>query len=300
MLSNFSRSRLPAMTTSLKHIFAQPYPYYYRGRSLLLLLVAIFVAATAFNYLFEPFGINPAEQRMSYFWICAVHSLNATLAILLVAFFSSLVVRDELWTIGKELALIAIFLLVVGVAQFLLRDLVYDNPKNWSMAYLLEEIRNTYLIGGLILLMLISFNFNRLYYQNRIGAQSIVIKSNSSISAADRIPITTDVRSDDFHLDVTSFLFARSDKNYLHVYHAREDGIDRKLVRMTLTDLSDQLENHERLLRVHRSFLVNLDKVTSVDGNASGYRLEVEPGDQQVAVSRSYIPEFENRMSKVG
>ena len=102
------------------HTLKQPYPFYYQGKTLWSFLGIIFLMGLAFNYFFEPFGVNPKEQRMPYFWICAVHAINAAAAILLSVFLLFLMRRNnENWTVGREVIFLAFMLLVIGVSQFL-------------------------------------------------------------------------------------------------------------------------------------------------------------------------------------
>ncbi|PQB05942.1 hypothetical protein BST85_03510 [Aureitalea marina] len=278
----------------------QPYPYYYRGRSLIILLGLLFLASTSFNYFFEPFGNNPAEMKFSFFWICVIHSLNAGLTIALVVFVAHFVVDKDNWTTGRELLLWSIFLLAVGIAQFFIRDFVYDNPRNWTTRYLLEEIRNTYLIGGILLLMLVSLNFNRLYFQNRVQAQSIIIQPRKRPDQNRSIAIRTTVQQDNFSLNPDAFVYAHSEKNYLNLYLEVAGTTQQKLIRMPMKQLDDQLEDISDLVRVHRSYLVNLRRVLSVEGNASGYQLQLEGATIPIPVSRSFIPSFQERMESMG
>ena len=284
------------MPSSFHNFLNQPYPYYYRGRSLLVFVLVIFVAGTSFNYFFEPFGVNPAEQRMSYFWICAVHSLNAVMAIMLVAALAHPFIEEDKWTVGREVLFLIIALLVIGIAQFLLRDLIYDNPNNWSMGYFLEEIRNTYLIGGLIILMMVSLNFNRLYFQNRIEAQSIIIQASEETNQRPLMVIETDVQQDNFNLQPNSLIYAHSEKNYLNLYMDVEGKLEHKLIRLTMKRFEDQLQAIPDLMRVHRSYLINLRRINAIEGNASGYQLLLDGIELEIPVSRSFIPRFQKQM----
>lgn len=283
----------------IKKLIFQPYPFYFKGRSLWVILGLIFVIGLAFNYFFEPFIVNPKEHRMPYFWICAMHSFNAIAAVLLMVLILYFMRPNyDNWTVGKDLMFLFFVLLIIGIAQFLIRDLIYNNPRNWSTGYLLEEIRNTYLIGGLILLILVSLNFNRLYYQNKANAQAIRLNPNADIKK--RSPgtffLSTQLKADDFDLDLERFLFARSDKNYVEFFLDGDGSSERLLKRMTIKALEQQLASHPNLYRCHRSYMVNLDKIAGIEGNAQGYRLKLKGSEHPVPVSRNLIRDFEERL----
>lgn len=113
--------------------------------------------------------------------------------------------------------LLVILLFIVGIVQFLIRDIIYDNPDNWSWKYFFEEIRNTFLVGSLIAIILISLNFNRLNYWNKKRAYELNLSSIKNNNQSDKkdvddsgVFIETQVKADDFKLKVDNLLFAKS------------------------------------------------------------------------------------------
>jgi DNA-binding LytR/AlgR family response regulator len=83
-----------------------------------------------------------------------------------------------------------------------------------------------------------------------------------------------------------NILYLKADNIYVEVVTAEK----KHLVRQSLTGF---LEEHPRdqLLRVHRSFAVNLDQVDTVARNY------VEVAGQQIPVSKSYREQLANRMN---
>jgi H+/Cl- antiporter ClcA len=122
----------------------------------------LFVMTILFNYIFEPFVVYLPEHKMDYFWISFIHACSPVAIIGLLSLFKTTSKTEENWNVQKEMLLIAFFLLLVGITQFLIRDIIYNNSNNWSWRYLYEEIRNTFLIGTLFAIFLTSLNYNRL------------------------------------------------------------------------------------------------------------------------------------------
>lgn len=59
------------------------------------------------------------------------------------------------------------------------------------------------------------------------------------------------------------------------------------MLRSTLRRMEDALASWPQFFRCHRTYLVNLDKVAHVSGNAQGYRLHLEGLDDTIPVSRN-------------
>lgn len=79
------------------------------------------------------------------------------------------------------------------------------------------------------------------------------------------------------------FLYAESADNYVKVFYTG----GQQLIRSTLKQLEDSFRGNERIFRCHRTYLVNLDRVIHISGNAQGYKLHLEGVVQTIPVSRS-------------
>ena len=62
---------------------------------------------------------------------------------------------------------------------------------------------------------------------------------------------------------------------------------------MTLKEFEEQLSSFPYVFKVHRSYLVNLQAIESIMGNAQGYALRLKNySEGTIPVSRSTIQEF--------
>ncbi len=290
-----------AVNISIINFLNTPYPFYFRGRSLVYFGAIIFLLALFFNYFFTPFNVDPSEHKMDYFWICVIHALMP-MAILLLMYpyihFSPSI--DEHWTIGKELIFLSFFLLLIGIGQFLIRDLIFDNPNNWSWGYLREEVSNTFLVGILLVGLLVSVNFNRLNARyikeaNLLEHSRRVFKTSKT---AVTVPIETQVQMDRFDLVIDQFLYAKAEGNYVLLFMYTGNDLIQILKRITIKEFSKQLGTIEQIVRTHRSYIVNLSFLEQVKGNAQGYQLTLQHTDSIIPVSRNMISVFESRLQQ--
>jgi len=280
-------------------LIKQPYPFYYRGNNLWIITGLLFVLTIMFNYIFEPFNVYVPEHKFDYFWISFIHACSPVLIIGLFSIYPTKPKTEENWSVQKEIMLIAFFLLMVGITQFLIRDFIYNNPNNWSWRYLYEEIRNTFLIGTLFAILLTSLNFNRLNKKHIKSAKAI--NSSKKVIKAEANPsvlITTQLKSDDFTLNLDSFLFAKAEGNYV-VLFLNEHTTNKLIKRITLKELEKILTPYSNIKKTHRSYLVNLQHIKNVTGNAQGYKLELYNYHEKIPVSRNMIKEFEAKLKAV-
>jgi hypothetical protein len=154
----------------------QPYPYHHSTKVLYKLASVSFIIVFLFLWLFEPFHVNTDEQKLGYWLICLIHAITPSLIYIIYFLLFNLVTRitsHEHWTVGKEIAHLAVLFFLIGVSSFLVRDVIYANPDNWSWGYFIEEIKNTFLSGTLIATLLILIDFYRLNSTTQKQAASV-------------------------------------------------------------------------------------------------------------------------------
>jgi len=257
--------------------------------------------------LFKPFNINYEEHRFSYPVIALifgiVDSIVFFLSVTLIQNLFPRYVEENGWTVIKELILWAIVLFCIGLANFWLRDFIYENPQNLSINYLLEEIFHSYLFGFLIAGILTLSNLVYLIFSTTHKAadwNTIVQRVSDSMHQpkSQFVTIEAESKQDNISFDIADFIFARVDGNYVEFYVIDEKGyISRQIKRNTLKSVEKQLQSFKNIIRIHRSFLINIDHISSVKGNAQGYRLTINGFEEPIPVSRNYIQSFDSVMS---
>lgn len=100
-------------------------------------------------------------------------------------------------------------------------------------------------------------------------------------------------------IEPTQILFLKSESNYTSIVFLQNDKIEKKLIRTTLKLLEAELE-YSHLIRVHRSYMVNLLNIVSMQRKKSGYELFLKelPGFA-IKVSGTYKHIFESKF-KIG
>lgn len=90
-----------------------------------------------------------------------------------------------------------------------------------------------------------------------------------------------------FDLPLGSFLYAEAADNYVKLYYVAEGKPVQKMIRSTLRRLEEAFRDHDRLYRCHRTYIVNLEKVVHINGNAQGYKLHLDGVSGPIPVSRN-------------
>ena len=116
---------------------------------------------------------------------------------------------------------------------------------------------------------------------NRLQEQHLAVSEFSTIEP--HVFLKVDKKLMKVHLD--DIFFIESLKDYIKVFTAVGDY----LVHKSMTGISEELPS-EMFLRVHRSYLIALHKITSVEGNS------VEVGGRRIPIGRNYSQEAKERI----
>jgi len=83
-------------------------------------------------------------------------------------------------------------------------------------------------------------------------------------------------------------LYAQASGNYVAIYYLKNGKEDRKLLRISMSELGDSLCDYPYIIRCHRAFMVNIQKMDKIHGNLKGYHMELKDTDVKIPVSKSY------------
>ena len=121
----------------------------------------------------------------------------------------------------------------------------------------------------------------------------------TDVSDKTSMPLTlsSDTGKDEITLKINDLLFIESSENYATVVYLKQNTPTRALLRNTLSRLESQA-NQPDVVRCHRSFVVNLNQIERVTGNAQGYKLHLVGGSFVVPVARQYNATIVTRLKK--
>jgi DNA-binding LytR/AlgR family response regulator len=103
-------------------------------------------------------------------------------------------------------------------------------------------------------------------------------------------------QSESLALQPADFLFAAAADNYTSINYLQNGLVKQVLFRLTVKNLAEQTASETQIFRCHKSFLVNLEQVAHISGNAQGYKLHLPQNGLTVPVSRSLNSQIKQKM----
>lgn len=283
------------MYQKVTNFFDQPYPFIHYGKLVVRNASLVFCLAFCFDYFFEPYNVYRPEHRWPYPIIVLAHAAHGALQYLIYGFILSKIVSRDDWKLYKEFTFLGYLLISIGVGSFLIRDLIYDNPGNWELRYLIEEIRNTLLTGSLLLFFMTYINFRVLKSQHQSEASKIA--TTQPKESKEIVQLNTPLNSEEIAFQIDELILAKAEGNYVRFFVKHNDQVREHFIRISLSNVAEQLAPFPQVIRTHRAFLYNINHLDKVEGNAQGYYLSTAAIDFQVPVSRSQLASFDARVA---
>ncbi len=248
--------------------------------------VAVFVAV--FLFLFRPFGYGHTEN---VFWVCLGYGVVTFLVGVSYHYVTDRWLNwkrsGDGWTLGKWILDCALLLALISLGNFV----YYNALVGWSAFHPFVFLA---VAGPTVLVGLFPIAFSGMGIQLRAereyqrDAARLTLQSVTGPLSRTETPVTL---GEVLTLLPADLLFCEARQNYVRVVFTDGDRTEEETIRATLTGVEGQLRT-PNILRCHRSFLVNVNRVEAASGNAQGLRLTVAGWPETVPVSRSFVPEL--------
>jgi len=253
------------------------------------LLFGLFVFL--FLYLFTPFRLNEREEDL--FALCLGFGLITAISmiglnIVVTAMFRRLFVEEK-WTVGREILWTMVNIGVIGIG-----NAYYFNywGGNFSIGTILLFTGFAMAVG--IFPVSISVLINEAVKSKKYQKASVDIntqiqsqsKPTSPYTQQKTIVLPSQNAGEELSLYENQLLYIKASDNYSEVYFTDVTGEKKAILRNSLKAMEEAIGNNDKIIRCHKSYIVNLSKVASVTGNAQGYRLLLNEVKAEIPVSR--------------
>lgn len=284
-------------------ILNEPYPadFYLSGSFKVALAIGTFVSV--FFFLFKPFGLAslpPVVQTKLYLGYGLVTCLAIFLNDAVLPRLMPKIFREKNWKIWKNILFISWMTVNIAVASYLLTRIGFRAagfPADYtSFSYVLAA---TFIIAVFPTTVITLVKMNMLLRQNqKISAETNPLihahreTRAAAVKPARRVEILAENNRDVFRVGLDDLIYISAEENYVELF-LKTQKLERRLIRSSLSRTEEQLKPfYPRLFRCHRTYMINVDKVVDVAGNAQGLKLTMEHIPTPIPVARRYVEEF--------
>ncbi len=275
--------------------------YLYEKTNVMRLIFFTAIFALLFINIFQPFGSQnwyPNISQFKYFFFSSLIILIGMLVVVISRVIMLAYVKKHdilywhyaLWVLAEVVSMSLFYSLF---SKFI--------PKEGMNRDFMEIFHNSTINTSLVLLLPYSILWlyfswrdkNQMLQKITQGETVAEVQKKSMIAFPDEkgeIKIT---------IVLENLLFVDSADNYATIHYLNKSKISHFLIRNSLKWMEENLTKDSALVRCHRSYIVNLDKVKVLRKTKDGIFLELDAlNTPDIPVSKTYYERVMNKFSK--
>ncbi|MFT4565322.1 MAG: hypothetical protein ACI9FN_000275 [Saprospiraceae bacterium] len=240
-----------------------------------------------FLFLFQPFGLDELNRPslVKHTFVFGIITFVSAISFHAVRRFVFRIEFDKpTWIFGRWFFSTIQLILLISIMNFLYLSAV-SGLFTFSWILFWNLIYSTFLISifPILLTGLLKMQSAKLYHQKiaerlHTNEESVQEETNPIIEVTTEQGVVT--------IDLSTFVFAEAAQNYVSIY-AENKSV--KMIRIAMSKFATLLLPH-KIIRVHRSYVVQASRISEVNGNAQGLKLSLQGTAIIIPVSRKYIP----------
>lgn len=278
----------------IKEYLNQPYPLF---GNYLKISISVSVFISVFMFVFQPFGLSGVRGDLRTYVEIGYGTITFAVLMFNLVVFSKWV-RIAKWTVLKQIIWQMWILFSIGFGNFLYSSFFLSFSNNYK-AFLYFQFY-TLVVGVIPVVVITILQQNLLLAQNLRLANEFSNELNlkqGKLLLEELICLTSENGKDKIQLNLSDLIYIGSTGNYVQIFYMKDDKLQNILLRNTLKQIEDQLIDSESILKCHRAFLVNKDRIIQVNGNSQGLRLVLKDANDEIPVSRNFAKSMKHNLN---
>lgn len=277
--------------------FQKPIPSYLNEKQNIIRLV-LFTSLFALVFInaYSPFGADMWYNvtRLEFFTYSSLSILTGVLVVVISRILMYYYSKKHSILLWQYLVWIAAEILSMALAYALFEKLILKDARLF-IDLLKNSSRNTALV------LLLPYSISWLYFSWRDKKEQIERMEDFppfSENTRNMIPFYDDKGVLKFSIKKENLLYLESAENYVNICYLNKGKVSKYLLRDTLKKIEESLSGTE-IVRCHRSYIVNFEKVKVIRKDKDGLKLEFDdPYVTDIPVSKTYVNAVMQTFSK--
>ncbi len=244
-----------------------------------------------FLYTFEPFGMYNLSGLFKLEIILFYTIAGLTITLIHLFWIQDFIFKR--YTLGNTFLWIGWITFLTSISSAFINDLAFNEGHFYIISFILFIGIGIVFVLNIIpvSILILGHYIYLLKKQVKVTSQINRTISEKSITrnSSGKITISASNQRDNITLNINDLLYISSADNYIDVYYFEGKLLKHNLIRNTLNNIENQIsKKFQNIKRCHKSFIVNINNVKSVSGNASGYKIELDRVGFLIPISRKY------------
>lgn len=236
---------------------------------------------------FEAFG-NPVRTiAWKHHFILAYSLIAGSSFFIYYALFST-IINSKNWNLWKDISAFLLILVLVTIFILLFNIFYIETiDSNYNDNFVHDGRLYYYMcFVGIVNFLIIKFLDFYQYHKQK------AIKGN--VEKSQKIILEGKNKYEKIILDIDDLVLIEAFGNYVLVHYLNhENHIEKNIIRNSFSIIGEQLETIEKMKRIHRSYIVNIDKVINLEMRNRKATAKIKFIDEMIPVSKASLREIE-------
>jgi hypothetical protein len=277
--------------------FQKPLPAYLNEKQNIVRLV-LFTSlfALVFINIYSPFGADRWFKltKLEFFTYSSLTILTGVLVVVISRIIMYKVSKRYSINLWEFLLWIFAEILLMALSYALFEKFILKDQRIFTDLVRISS-RNTALV------LLLPYSISWLYFSWNDKKEQIDRLADIqafSVNPRSMIPFYDDKGILKFSIKKENLLYVESAENYVNICYLNKNKVSKYMLRDTLKKIEETFSGTE-IVRCHRSYMVNFDKVKVVRKDKDGLKLELDnPSVIDIPVSKTYVESVMRTFSK--
>lgn len=287
---------------NLRSWLRKPFPFYetYRQKTLIpiVLSFAVMTGIVFLNWTTD-YSVLRAQIMSVIVYGSVVIATSICFSLVLPEIFPK-IFNPEKWNIQKTLTLIFLTIATIGL-MITLVAYNFDNAQNLNFVRYFITILIRSLVISFFPIILLLFYFERtLYKKHYITALNIIdgIKKKETDSPKNAIQSLLFAKNtkDEIRINEDDLIYIKAEGNYCSIFYLENSIVVSKLIRGNMKEMEKNIGKRNHFIRCHKSYIINLSKISDVTGNARGYLFHFANYNYKIPGSRNLSKQIINKI----
>lgn len=268
--------------------FQKPIPQYLIDkRNILNLILFTALFALIFINIYAPFGSDQWFDltKLQFFTFSSLVILLGVLVVVISRIIMYFTCKKNIISIFQFLAWIAAEVFAMALFYALFEKFALHDKR--AFTYLVKiSAQNTALV------LLLPYSVAWLYLSWRDKKEQIKILAEgtqASDNTPDMVAFYDDKSVLKFSVKKENLLYMEASENYITIFYLNKGKVSKYLLRATMKKMEENFTG-TGILRCHRSYMVNFEKVKVIRKDKEGLKLAIDnPDVMDIPISKSYV-----------
>ncbi|QNM85038.1 LytTR family transcriptional regulator [Polaribacter pectinis] len=268
---------------------SKPYFFYFSPKTHFLLGLGLGFFIFLFLLTFQPFGIQNLDHNI-YLYAGGFGIVSFLIHLLFFVFcplYFKKTFKNENWTVGKNILFLFFVTIFISLGNWYYNTLIRGEITTKSP---LDFFLYTAALSFFPIIIL-TFTIERIYSIKKEKTSKEIMSSKTPKALEKQnnvVEIFGDNNNESILFTFNELLYISSQGNYVSFHLKKENTIEEKVIRSTLTKVQNSLKTYTNIVRCHKSYIINTNFIDSVSGNARGYYLNSNNFTNLIPISRKF------------